>query len=394
MFPLLLALSALAGQDKPAPPPYVPKHKLTAKLSIEEGEGQWRFIVEGTSDLPDGVVLRARAYALDEVTDHRGGTFLDEEGLSARAGRSHHDFELRGGSFRETVYESRREPFSLPYRVKVFYLPEEQRPDVAAKVADKQSFHALHDLRRGTEKDFEREVKMAAKELSLELDLVERLYRDFKAQWLAQEKKKDLAAWKAWSPDWLKRVSAIAANNEERWSLWVAWLERQGKMRVDAFCKRFVDLHRDAEELLKGDPDMLERVQEGMQGFPAKLEEDREWLGVDVPTERDAILGHVAPYAEAVARLRAIAEKRDAAAWKSEAEPLRAKARAQLLALSSRKLIPRRGYERVASISALFLRLFDLAEKTAAGGDAPELEALWKEHDAKLRDFREYAGIQ
>lgn len=395
MFPLLAVFAAvwLAPQDDPPAPPYVPKHKLTVKLSIEEKDGAWQFVIEGTSDLPDGTVLRSRVYALDEIVQ-QGERMLDEEALSPKLARNYHDFELKEGRFREVAFETTRRPYSLRYRAKVFFIPGEQTEAIAKRIADKKEFLVLHDIRRGTDADLERELKEAAVEFARELDTAETLYRDFKAQFLAQQKKTDLKAWEEWGKGWRRRVGVMRARNDERWNLWTAWLERQGRMRIDGFCERFDSIYDHATEVLKGDPDRLQRVEEGMLSFPARLEEDRETLGVDAPPDLDAIGALIGPYAEAVARLRMIADRRDEAAWKAEAEGLRARARNALLSLSGRKMLPRRGYEKVAALSEMFLTIFALAEKAAAGRDAPELPGLFKDHEAKVREFREYAGLK
>jgi hypothetical protein len=395
---MLSLLAALALLQDPEDKPYQPKHKLEFKLTLEKNDGSWQFVVEGTSDLPDDVNLRARVYALEEVDDFRGGKRLDEEVVSTKLDRNYHDFTLKGGKFREVAYECKRTPYSLRYRAKVFYLMDEQQDEIARRVLDKKDFSAHADIRRGTDADFDRELKETLKELSGELEVVNKLYKEFKAEFLAQQKKWDEKAWTKWTKDWLARIQDVRDRNEERWLLWAVWLERQGKFRIEGFCDRFLQLAQEAPEALKGDKDTLERLQLSLQNFLLAFDETREVIGIEAPFDPEAVGTQLAPYAEVVARIRAIVGKSDRDAWSKEGETLRTRAREALLTLSTQKLLPRRGYERILAISQLFLELHPLADRLLAGkpgpDDAARLAQVLKDHDRKLVEFREYAGLK
>ena len=75
---LLLAAPVAAQQDPPKKPE---KFKTEFVLKIEGPDPAWAFVVEGTTDLPDGAVLKARLFAVDLVDDFKGGKREDEESL-------------------------------------------------------------------------------------------------------------------------------------------------------------------------------------------------------------------------------------------------------------------------------------------------------------------------
>ncbi|MBI2930719.1 MAG: hypothetical protein HYY16_03635, partial [Planctomycetes bacterium] len=249
------ALVLLAQDDQEAP--YQPKHKIEFTLAIEERDGAWQFVVEGTTDLPDAVMLRARTYALSEVDDYRGGKRIEEEGLSTDLDRAYHDFSPKNGRFREVAFESRRRPYSLPYRARIFYKPEEQDEAVAKEVGESQEFSFHADARRGTDADLDRELKETLLELTRDLEEIQRLFRDFRAAFIEQQKKFDEEAWNSWSSKWLERVKAVATRNEDRWLLWTVWLERQAQFRIEGFCSHFYQMAEECPRALKGDQEAL-----------------------------------------------------------------------------------------------------------------------------------------
>src|SRR5262245_35596019 len=63
------------------------KHKVDAKLSVDQKDGQWQFRVAGTTDLPEGTSLKARLYVVDVILTPRGERQEDEEQLSSRRDR-------------------------------------------------------------------------------------------------------------------------------------------------------------------------------------------------------------------------------------------------------------------------------------------------------------------
>ncbi len=392
---LLIAASLLVALQDEDEKPYQPKHKIDVTLSLAEKDGVWRFSVKGTTDLPDDVLMRARVYALEEVDDFKGGKRIDEEGLSSRMDRVYHEWTLKAGKFEETVFESRRRPYSLAYRARVFYDPEKQDAAMAKKVGEEKEFSFHGDLRRGAEADLDRELKETLKELSAELDVVHTLFREFKAAFMEQQKKYDEKAWKKWSTLWLERVRDVRERNEERWLLWAVWLERQGRFRIEGFCDRFDRMAEECTAALKGDEDALASLQRGFEYFLVYFDEAREVMGIDTPFDPETLGAQLVPYAEAFKRLREIVEANDRASWDKDSEGLRGRARSALLALGSAKLIPRRGYERVLALSDAFLKFVDESEKAMAGkGNGGRLKELLKDHDGRLRDFREYAGIK
>ncbi len=380
---MLLALSLAQDDEKP----YVPKHKIEFKLSLIEERGAWKFSVEGTTDLRDDVVLMVRVYAMEEVDDYKGGRKWDEQALSIREEMRWHRFTLKDGKFKEMVFECKRRPFSLPYRARVEYRPEEQHEALAREIGE-QRFSFPADLRRGAPADFERELKESSAELARDMEEIQVLFRDFKTHFLEQQKKADAKAWSEFRDKWLVLVKAVADRNDERWQLWCVWLERQGKFRIEGFCDRFTQMAEQCTEALTSEADALARLQKSFEYFLIYYDEAREVMGIDTPFNPEAVGAQVAEYEDAATRLKATLG--DSATWLKESERVRSKARAAILALSNQKLVPRRGYERIVALSELFMKLCDCAEK----GDAAAAKPLVKDHDERLAEFKKYAGLK
>jgi hypothetical protein len=148
---LLLLLGGLssgaldAGQDR---------WKVEFKLSLVEKEGKWSFMIDGSTDLPAGTLLTARVYVLEIVNDPiRGPSEDDGEALVGKEDAfqsAYHSFKVAGGRIQERVHSFGRKPYSLSYRVKVEYDPENQTPAVALKAGDTPFFRKA-DLRVGSD---------------------------------------------------------------------------------------------------------------------------------------------------------------------------------------------------------------------------------------------------
>ena len=156
LVPILLA----CGQDEAKPPPDA-KWKADFALSIVEKDGKWVFHIDGVTNLPPEVKLRARIYALETFADFKEGEREDDEPLvwEDEAGQpSFHSFHAEGGGqFHEDVYKFVRRPYSIRYRAKVHYIPRDQTDAVTLKVGDDDFFRKA-DLRVGTDADYEKEL--------------------------------------------------------------------------------------------------------------------------------------------------------------------------------------------------------------------------------------------
>ncbi len=388
--PLLLALLLL--QD-PAGPKGPEKVKVEFALSIAESGGEWRFLAEGATDLPDLARLKGRLYVLEEVDDFRGGKRVDEEPFDYEAKPV--EIEVKGGKFSAVLLATPRKPYSLKYRAKLRYDPENQEEEVAAKVTEKE-FVVARDLRRGDDAALEAEFKATAKEFAGEMDIVLELHRDQKRrfkEWI--DKRPEKKAYADWYASFREKVEGLEERNRPRFMIWACWLERQGKMKLDAFCERFVRTAREFETWLESpSEEQLQVVKSALDAFLPAYEEAREVLGIDTPWDPDSVGAIVREYEKSLGALEEASAS--AAAWAAKGPAARLQARSCLMRLVSEKLVPRRAYDRVVELGSLFNELAALRE-AASGGDAArraEAAAKAKDHAAKLDEFLRYAGLK
>jgi len=410
---VLLAAGAVpAGQDPPKP---APKHKAEVKLKIEGGVPEWTFVIEGTSDLPDGTLLKARLYAVEEVVDFKGGKRIDEESL-IHQGTGWRMVTVQDGKFRLVLLAAPRRPYSIWYRTRATYDPNVQPIPILDKAGENEMVWT-GDLHHGTPADFEREIAATLKDLTRELEEVLSLYRDLKSRFQVWNRAPDPAAFAEWRRGFASKVDAIRKHNETRFSIWIVWLERQARFRFESFCDRFdmlcadfaewlpvklkilefsKDAPRHAEELKElgeDEADRQLRIMYGLTAFQAYFEEAREALGIDTPSDPDAVGAVLKDYEAAIGELSALAEKGDGAAWKEKAPGARARARRALMKLSAPGLLPRRAYDRVLELADKFAQLYVLLERTASGTKPPANETA-AEHAGLVAEFRKYAGVK
>ncbi|HLY10897.1 MAG TPA: hypothetical protein VKW04_16465 [Planctomycetota bacterium] len=391
---LLPFLLAWAPQDAAkAPPAPDAKWKASFALSIVEKDGKWVFHIDGVTNIPPEVKLRARIYALETFTDFKDGEREDDEPLvwEDDSGQpSFHAFTAEGGGqFHEDVYKFVRRPYSIRYRAKVHYNPRDQTDAVTLKMGDEEFFRKA-DMRFGTDADYALELQERVKEVSGDLVSLEKLYGEFCEAYPKFLKKFDSGAWSTWKDPWLERIEAIEKRNDTRYSLWAVWMERQAKMRVGGMCELLARRMVGAAEghFLQG-VKTEERVQELIKGFHDYFEEAIEVIGVNAPLDPRTVVPLVAAYDRAMAPLRAwVADP------KGDGADVVRKARREgigaLLELAPLLQNRKRGYLYVNSISVRFSQLLELLDAK------PAPEALKKgmaEHDEALAEFKKFAGI-
>jgi hypothetical protein len=380
------------GKGQAPPPPPDAKWKADFKLSLVERDGKWTFIVEGTTNIPPETRLRARVYALELFSDFKEGEREDDEPLvwEDEGGQpSHKSFFPVGGKFREEVYTFVRKPYSIRYRAKVLYVPRDQTDAVTLKVGDDDFFRKA-DLRVGTDQDYEKELQDRVQETAEHLVAMEKLYGELSDQYREARKSGAKDAWKKWKEGWSSKIEAYTKKNEERYSLWAVWMERQAKMRIGGMCELMRRISTAADEQFFEGAKNDERIQEMLKGFHDYYEEAIEVIGINAPLDPRTVGPMVAAYEKAVAPLRA---------WIAtpEGDPLpvlRAARRdglGTLLELVNLLKNRKRGYLYLNEISVRFTKLLELFDPK------PSPEALRKgleEHDAALAEFKKFAGIK
>jgi hypothetical protein len=393
---LVPALLACVRQDEgkvPAPPPDA-KWKADFALSIVEKDGKWVFHIDGVTNFPPEVKLRARIYALETFTDFKEGEREDDEPLvwEDEAGQpSFHLFHAEGGGqFHEDVYKFVRRPYSIRYRAKIHYNPKDQTDAVTLKLGDEEFFRKA-DLRFGTDAAYAAELRERVKEVADDLVAVEKLYGEVVEAYPKFKKAYDAEAWNRWKTPWLEQLEPIEKRNEHRYSLWAVWMERQAKMRVGGMCELLMRRIINAAEIyFAGEPKADARVQELFVGFHQYFEEAIEVIGVNAPLDARTVGPLVAAYDKGFGPLRVWIN----APRGDGADLIRAARReclGSLLTLAPLLQNRKRGYLYVNEISVRFTGLLELLDAK------PSPEVLKKgldEHDAALAEFKKFAGIK
>ncbi len=378
---------ALALQADPAA-----KWKVDFKLSFEQRDGFWIYSIEGTTNVPDAAVLRARIYALEVVDDFRVGKREDEEPLvweDDEGQPAHKVFSPVAGKFKEEVYRFTRKPYALLYRARVHYLPRDQSAEVLA-VLGNDDFSRHTDLRTGPESEFAEQLRTRVAEVTADLIEIEKLYGELRRVYEANLKTHEPAAWKAWKEPWFTRVEKIGERNKERFNLWAVWMERQARMRVGGMCELLRRILVSAGEVFGGAGDRKPFVEQMITGFLDYFEEAIEVIGVNIPLDPNRVGPLQKAYDAALEPLRQALAK-DGADLSEARLTARRQGYSVLLRYPPLLQNRKRGYLYVNEISARFTRLLEQVE---AGAPAETLKKALADHDRALAEFKEYAGLK
>jgi hypothetical protein len=382
------------GKAQDQAPPAAPdaKWKADFTLTLVERDGKWTFIVEGTTNIPPEAKLRARVYALETFQDFKEGEREDDEPLVWEDDGGQPSYKLFspvGGKFHEEVYTFVRKPYSIRYRGKILYVPRDQSDAVTLQMGDDDFFRKA-DLRVGTDQDYEKELQARVQETADDLVAMEKLYGELADQYKEVRKTGQKDAWKKWKEPWAERIDAYTKKNEQRFSLWAVWMERQAKMRIGGMCELMRRISTAVDDQLFAAAKNDERIQEMLKGFHDYYEEAIEVIGISAPLDPRTVVPLLAAYEKALAPLRA---------WiaKPEGDPvplLRAARRdglGALLELVNLLQNRKRGYLYLNDITVRFTKLLEHFDPK------PAPEALKKgleEHDAALAEFKKFAGIK
>ena len=391
--PILLACGRQDdGKAQAPPPPPDAKWKAEFTLSLVERDGKWTFIVDGTTNIPPEVKLRARIYALETFQDFKEGEREDDEPLvwEDDGGQpSFRSFNSAGGKFHEEVYTFVRKPYSIRYRGKVLYVPRDQTDAVTLKMGDDDFFRKA-DLRVGTDKDYEKELHDRVQETAEDLVVMEKLYGELAEEYKAVRQSGQKDAWKKWKEPWAEKIEAYTKKNEQRYSLWAVWMERQAKMRIGGMCELMRRIAAAVDEQLGDGAKNDERIQEMLKGFHDYYEEAIEVIGINAPLDIRTVGPLLAGYEKALGPLRAWIAKPE-----GDYNPVLRSARREglgaLLELVNLLQNRKRGYQYLNEVSVRFTKLLELFDLK------PAPDALRKgleEHDAALAEFKKFAGIK
>lgn len=379
-FLLLAALGASAGGADARPRPR--EWKIDSTLSLTEKDGKWVFAVTGRTDLPAETVLTARVVVPEEIVDPiYGRQEDDEESLVADddAQPSFKTFKAGVGWFHVELCAFARKPYAIRYRARIEYLPDDQPPAVSLRVGDAK-FVRRADLRVGTDRDYERQLRERVAELGADLQFIQRI--DGELEDRIRLPRTDPAAWASWKTATQDRLGEMLERNRLRYAIWAVWPERRGRMSIRGLCFLLERIMVGIEERKEGEDDR--KLRERFRDFEEELDEVLTGLRIDVPLNLKKAAPAVAAYEKAVARIR----RRPA-----EARPRREIRADSLEALFN--ILPavqsrRRGYVYLNEVAGRLAAVFDRIE---AGASAVEVDEALAAHDAALAAFKKFAGI-
>jgi hypothetical protein len=364
------------------------KWKFDFKLSVVEKEGEYVFVLEGTSNVPKEVILRARVYTVTLVDDFNRGKREDDteplvwEGDGDQPGSQ--NFQVEDGRFRVEVYRFARRPWALHYRAKIHYLPRLQS-DEALKVMGEEDFERPADLKYGDAKLYREQMQERIKEVYADIAEIEALFKEFKAKFLEQLAKNDPDGWRAWKDTWFAKVEKIVERNKLRFGMWAVWMERQAKLRVGGICDMLRRKLIECTEHLEGKQKELPQFAD----LQVMLEEIVEVLGLEVPLDIEKVSPPMTAYERGLEPVRAWIAR-----GQGDRMAVRAAARRTcteaLLEIGPMVETRRRAYKYLNDLSGAFRRLLDLVGRE----DAEALRAALIEHDDALRAFRKFAGLK
>ena len=376
------ATGEVSGSGTPARLPSE-RWTLDFKLSLAEKKGNWIFAVDGFTDLPAATVLRARVYILDLVNDPTQGLREDDDEALLREDDGIHPafarFTAGAGWFHQDVHEFERKPYSIRYRAKIHYFPDDQTDAIKLRVGDEPFFRKA-DLRSGSEESYGRELKDRLAEVTQQLAALEKLVLELRD--LAFRRPWDAAAWSRWKDPAGTAIDGIRDANRRRYAIWGVYIEGQSRMRVGALCEflqHIIDAVDDGSAVRDE-----ERVRTLLRGCMESVEEAIDVIGADVPLNPLSSKPALDAYDRSIAPLRRSSPS-VAVLRKAHADAVSA-----LFDLTSMLRVRRRGY---ASVNAMAVRLARLYELIDAKAGSEELQQALREHDAAEREFRSFARL-
>jgi len=379
------ACSATGEVSRSGVPTRLPSERWTLdfKLSLIENKGNWVFTVDGFTDLPAATVLRARVYILDLVNVPTQGLREDDEEALLREGDGLQPafarFTAGAGWFHQDVHVFARKPYSIRYRAKIHYFPEDQTDAIQLRVGD-EPFLRRADLRLGSEESYGRELKERLAEVTQQLAALERLGLELQGMVIARPW--NAPGWNGWKGPAGTTVDAIRDENRRRYAIWGVYLEGQSRMRVGALCDFLQHL------IVAVDADTADRDEDRIRtlvsGYLESVEEAIDVLDADVPLNPLNLTPLLAAYDRSVASLRTSAATFDVLR-KAHTGALTA-----LFDLTCFLRVRRRGYASLNAMAASLARLYELIDAKAP---AEKVQGALLEHDQAEQEFRSFARL-
>ena len=400
---LLVSVLTVLGCE-PAKPPAAkiqqenPKEGQTArwkaelKLTLEQKGKEWVFILEGTTNVPKEVVLKARVYAVELVNDPVQGQREDEEQLvweDEDGQPSLKTVDFSSGKFREQIYRFPKKPWCIFYRGRIHYRSRDQAEAVVQKYGD-DDWSLGADLHFGTEADYAEQLRLGVKEATDDLMTLEKLYNEIRRKVDEQRQKADPASWASWKAGWISRIEDIEIANKLRYNLWAVWMERQAKMRVGGMCVLLDRIAKGYSDQFVAEKPDFTHIQEMMEGWHNYFEEAIEVIGIDAPLDVERVGPLVREYETAFAPFRAWIEKRQGGDVRRDARRDCLSALFKIPPLLQNR---KRAYKFVNDLSQRFARLLEATEAPASPESAAAVKKALEEHDEALHNFKKFGSL-
>ena len=368
------------------------KWKVIFKVSLVEKQGKWVFVIDGTTTFPPEVKLRARIYALDTFERLQGGRAGGRRapGLGGRRAPAQLPGLQRAGagSFHEDVYAFVAETLLDPLPRESPLRRQATRPTRCASRSGMTISSGMPTSAWAPRPTTRRSSRSGSRRSPDDLVTAEKLYGELSDAYPRFQKNFNAAAWKAWKDPWYARMDALNKKNEQRYSLWIVWMERQAKMRVGGMCELdAADRWSGRGAVHRRGPRTEERVEEMIKGFHDYFEEAIEVIGINAPLDIRTVGPIVAAYEKAMAPLRAWILKPEGDGAAVVRRPPAGTASAALQQLVPLLQNRKRGYLYVNEVSVPIYAGF-----SSSSTRTPAPEALKKgleEHDAGARRVQE-----
>lgn len=370
MRPLLfLVLSAVAvGQQ------------LDFKVEVDSSTGKYSFYFSGTTDLPDGSIVSASVYMLDQEGQKAD---LNPEDKFRTA-------KVTGGKFTLVLYRFQKKLFSGRYVGAVTVDSRKQERVVRNSI--KQKFPKFQDMEKGFEfqfgnpADFEKEVDTEKETIRKDFETLGALFKELRE---TLGKKPDRNSWFEWKKGWLVRLDLIDSTNNLRFDTWAVEVERLGKQAVYELVAALDDAACICDDVIDGNssPDEVEKhldaFKETWSTFSYRLDL------VKLPPED---LKKILAMLEAVRdEVKQILEKTDAAQWKQKRAGYESDVLAAVMKLASSS--SKNYYYIVLELSKQFSSLLAACDeelaKEPAKIDRAKLAQDFAAFESKLKELAE-----
>lgn len=322
--------------------------RIDFRVEVRSHADRWTFAFDGTTNLPEGTVLRLTVYHPTrwEETDPATGAktqklipdYLFDQNFEAET-RVRSD-----GKIRHDLYNLRRPPFSLPYRARIRCHPQDQSEATLRSMreslilpagfalksppakgvgglkqapADPASgIEAAFDFTWGDPRNFAREQVESAKRLQRDLAEVKNLFDEIRARYRQELERKDPPSWQKFLGAYSERVAQMQDRNADRFQMFRCIVERLGSFAIADLSKLLVDLAQQMETSPANPEDVVSSaaVREQERALEERIDQTLESTGVSLANVGQ-LRGPVEELAAVLAEAEQMGRKAADAGW-------------------------------------------------------------------------------